>query len=76
MNTFFTRNMGNVERILRTGAGAIVVLVTLLNLAQLATWVVLLLVVVGASLIVEGVLAWCPARAILGLGRARKQRNY
>jgi uncharacterized membrane protein HdeD (DUF308 family) len=74
MNTFFTRNMGNTERILRTGAGAIVVLVTLLNLAQLAAWVALLLVVVGASLIVEGVLAWCPARAFLGLGQARKQQ--
>jgi hypothetical protein len=66
--------MENAERILRTGAGAIVVLVTLLNLAQLAAWVSLLLVVVGASLIVEGVLAWCPARAILGLGQARRQQ--
>jgi uncharacterized membrane protein HdeD (DUF308 family) len=74
MNNFFTRNMGNVQRILRTGTGAIVVLVTLLNLAQLAVWVALLLVVVGVSLIVEGVLAWCPARAFLGLGQARKQQ--
>lgn len=74
MNTFFTKNMGNTERAVRIGLGTVMILATLLTLAQMAGWVAVLLIGTGVTLIVEGLLAWCPVRAFLGLGASEDSR--
>jgi uncharacterized membrane protein YcaP (DUF421 family) len=65
---FFAKNMGQTERIIRIVLGLIAAGLAAANYADMALWLFVLVLVTGLTLVIEGVMAWCPMKAFLGLG--------
>ncbi len=64
------KNMGKTDRIIRTIVGIILIALGLfLNIGSVLPWV---LIVVGAVLLVTGILGFCPIYALLKFNTVKK----
>jgi hypothetical protein len=67
------RNMGPLERIIRVILGTAFIVLPLVYASAMQRWMIIVGAILGASLILEGLLAWCPGKALLGLGKKYHQ---
>lgn len=67
------RNMGQLERIIRVVLGIAFIVISLVYASAIQLWLTIAGVAFGVSLILEGLLAWCPGKALLGLGKKYHQ---
>lgn len=67
-----TRNLGTADRIIRAGAGAVLILVALLtDLLTEPAWLSIAAIVVGLVLVATSAVSFCPLYRIVGIRSCR-----
>ena len=63
-----TRNMGQVDRLIRSVVGVVLLILAFTSLAGLWMWVA---GIVGVVMLATAAMGWCPPYAILGLNTCK-----